>query len=73
MLTESSIQRIINSGGSIIINSTAATESVLIRYANALHDVATLTVRNSQNLTESTMCRIAAAKPGQVVFDFSTI
>lgn len=72
MLTQSAILHIISAGGSIIVDSKSFTESALVSFASALHGGATLTLKNTQGLTESTLRRIAAAKPGQVIIDFYT-
>lgn len=70
MLTQTAILHIISAGGSVIVDAKKFTETSLVSFAGALHDDATLTLKNTQGLTETTLRRIVAAKPGQVIIDF---
>lgn len=72
MITTSSLQQIVNAGGSLVLNYSDYTSLNLESLARSLHDGATLTLKVEDRYSVPTLTRIANAKPGQVIFDFTT-
>lgn len=72
-LTSTSVQTIINAGGSVIIKSSQYTSSTLQTMANTARGAdAKLTIKVDNNLTSTSMQTIARAGQGCVTFDLTT-
>lgn len=71
MITTSSLQQIVNAGGSLVLNYSDYTSLNLESLARSLHDGATLTLKVWDRYSVPTLTRIANVKPGQVIFDFT--
>lgn len=71
MISTSSLQQIVNVGGSLVLTYPSYSSSSLELLAKSLHEGATLTIKVEGSYSTSTLVQIAKAKPGQVVFDFT--